>query len=199
MYDTSSKKGNSACHIQLEFLHLQTVWTWVQVDTVCRDLPWCVCIDFVLAGGAWRRSMRSWTRPSETPWMNNSSWMKRRNMVHRSFHQCWMLCAWRSICSASYSGLNYHGFFWQIGKNKKQITRHSSRAFGTSLKTRDHHLTPCAGSRFVIYLGWSVRTYAGVLAEPCCNSSWICAETEPAEHNCRPIRWVAQGAFHLAE
>lgn len=83
-------------------------------------------------------------------------------------------------------------FFWQIGKNKKQITRHSSRAFGTSLKTRDHHLTPCAGSRFVIYLGWSVRTYAGVLAEPCCNSSWICAETEPAEQNCRPIRWVAR-------
>ena len=65
----------------LIFFNLQTVLTWVQVHTVCRDLPWCGCILFVLVGGAWRRSMRSWTRPSETPWMNNSSWMKRRNMV----------------------------------------------------------------------------------------------------------------------
>lgn len=73
-------------------------------------------------------------------------------------------------------------------------------AFGTSLKTRDHHLTPCACPPVCHLPGrFSVRTYVGVLAEPCCNSSWICAETKPAEHNCRPIRWVAQGAFHLAE
>ena len=126
-YDTSSKRGNAACHIQFECLNysVRTVLTGMQVDTVCRVLPWYVCILLVLAGGAWSRSMKSWTRPLEMPWMNNSSWMKRRNMVHQCLHQCWMLCGWRSLvvfCRlwlyrvvlyvlGFLRGLNYDGFF----------------------------------------------------------------------------------------
>ena len=110
----------------------------MKVDTVCKVLPWYVCILLVLAGGAWSRSMKSWTRPSEMPWMNNSSWMKRRNMVHWCLHQCWMLCGWRSLvvfsrfcctvlycmCSASLEVLTMMDF-WFVTNRKNKDKSHN--------------------------------------------------------------------------